>query len=93
MSINENIKFLDNIKPGFKRKISWNKYRSEIATQSKSNNLDYLIDPPFRKINRLFGLSFENGSNDPKRNSFDKYYMLLVKLNNFHALIDNKLFF
>ena len=93
MSINENIKFLENIKPGFKRKISWNKYRSDIATQSKSSNLDYLIDLPFRKINRLFGLSFENGSNDPKRNSFDKYYMLLVKLNNFHALIDNKLFF
>ena len=73
MSINENIKFLENITPGFKRKIFWNKHRSKIATQSKSNNLDYLIDPPFRNINRLFGLSFKNGSNDPKRNSFDKY--------------------
>ena len=73
MSINENIKFLENITPGFKRKIFWNKYRSKTATQSKSNNLDYLIDPPFRNINRLFGLSFKNGSNDPKRNSFDKY--------------------
>ena len=28
-SINNNIKFLAYLKQGFKRKISWNKYRSE----------------------------------------------------------------
>ena len=53
LSINDNIKFLENIKQGFKRTIYWNKYRSEITTQTR-NNLDYLIDPTFRKINRLF---------------------------------------
>ena len=51
-------------------------YRSEITTQTKNNNLDYLIDPTFADINRLFVLSFKNGDNDPTRNSFDKYYML-----------------
>ena len=51
-------------------------YRSEITTQTKNNNLDYLIDPTFANINRLFVLSFKNGDNDPTRNSFDKYYML-----------------
>ena len=56
LSINDNIKFLENMKQGFKRTISWNKYRSEITTQPKNNNLDYLIDPPFRNINRLFEL-------------------------------------
>ena len=43
--INDNIKFLENIKQVFKRTISWNKYRFEIITQPKNNNLDYLIDP------------------------------------------------
>ena len=33
LSINDNIKFLENIKQGFKRTISWNKYRSDITTQ------------------------------------------------------------
>ena len=33
--INDNIKFLENIKQGFRRTISWNKYRSEITTQPK----------------------------------------------------------
>ena len=28
----------------FKRTITWNKYRSEITTQPKNNNSDYLIE-------------------------------------------------
>ena len=76
LSISCNIKFLENMKQGFKRTVSWNKYRSEITTQLKSNNLDYMIDPTFKNIGRLFVLSFKNDSNNPMRDSFDKYYML-----------------
>ena len=36
LSINGNIKFLENIKQGFKRTISWNNYRSEITAQPKT---------------------------------------------------------
>ena len=78
LSINNNIKFFENIKQGFKRTLSWKKYRSEITAKPKNNNLDYLIDPAFRNINRLFVLSFKNGNNDPIRNSFDNCYMPLV---------------
>ena len=90
MSINDNTKFLENIKQGFKRTISWNKYKSEIRTQTKNNNLYYLIDPTFRNINRLFVLSFKNGNDDPPRDPFDKYYMPLVEIKDFNTLIDNK---
>ena len=58
LSINDNIKLLENAKQRFKRTISWNKYRSEITTQPKNNNLNYLVDPTFRYINRLFVLLF-----------------------------------
>ena len=44
-------------------------------------------------INRLFVLSFRKDNNDPPRNSFDKYYMPLVEIKDFFALIDNKPFF
>ena len=40
LCINDNIKFLEHLKQGFRRTIYWNKYRSEITTQSKNNNLD-----------------------------------------------------
>ena len=92
LSINNNIRLLENIKLGFKRAISWNKYRSEITTQPKNNTLDYLIDPTFRNINRLLVLSFKNGDNDPTRYFLDKYYMPLVEIIDFNALINNKPF-
>ena len=47
LSINDSIRFLENLKQGFKRTISWNKYRSQKTTQPKNNNLDYIIDPTF----------------------------------------------
>ena len=52
-----------------------------------------MIDPAFRNINRLFSLSFKNGISDPARDSFKKYYMSLVEIKDFNALIDNKTFF
>ena len=78
------------MKQGFKRTISWNKYRSEITTQTKNNNLDYMIDPTFTNNNRLFVLSFKNGNGEPTRNSFGEYYLPLVEIKGFNALIDNK---
>ena len=49
--------FLEQLKSGFKRSIKWNQYRSEMTNQTKTYNLNYLIDPTFNKVNRL---SFEN---------------------------------
>ena len=92
MSINGNTKFLENINQIFKRTISWNKYRSEITTQPKNNNLDYLLDPTFRDVNKIFALSFKNGSIDPTRYSFGKYFMPLVQRKYFNAFTDNKPF-
>ena len=46
VSINNNANFLKNMKQAFKRKTSWSKY------SGKKNNLDYMIHPTFRNINR-----------------------------------------
>ena len=92
MSINDNIKVLENIKQGFKKTISWNKCRSQI-TQPESNNLDYMIDPTFRNINRLVVLSLKRGDNYLTRNYFVKYYIPLVEIKGFNALINKNLFF
>ena len=91
--INNNINFLEDLKQVFKSTNSWNKYRSEITTQLKNNNLDCLIDLIFRNINRLFVLSFKNGDDDSTRYSFNKYYMTLVEIKDCNALIDSKPFF
>ena len=53
--------FSEHFKQGFKRTLSWNKYKSEMTTQPNNNNLDQMIDPTFRNINRLFVKSFKVG--------------------------------
>ena len=78
LSINDNIKFLKNIKQELKKTqiYPWN---NKI---SKKNSLDYLSDPTLRTINR-FVLLFKNGDNDPTRDCFEKYYMPLVEVKDF----------
>ena len=82
--------FLEKLKSGFKRTIKWNKYRSKMANQAETNNLNYLIDPTFNKVNRLFVLSFKNEEN---RTSFSKHYTPKVEIKEFSVLIDGKSFF
>ena len=43
-----------------------------MTTQSKSNNLDYVIDAKFG-FHRLFVFSLKNGDNDSTRNYVEKY--------------------
>ena len=60
LSAENDNKLLEQLKSGFRRSIKWNKYMSQMSNQNKSNNLNYLIDPTFSDVNRLFVLSFEN---------------------------------
>ena len=83
-------KLLDQLKTGFKRTIKWNKYRSEMSNQTKINNLNYLIDPTFTNVHRLFVLTLEN---EDDTTSFSKYYVPTVEIKYFNVLIDGKPFF
>ena len=89
LSMEDDNKLLEKLKAGFKRTIKWNKYRSEMSNQTK-NNLNYLIDPTFNRVNRLFVLSFEN---EDDGTSFSKYYTPSVEIKDFNILIDGKTFF
>ena len=82
--------FLEQLKSGFKRTIKWNKYRSEMTNQTKTNHLNHLIDWTFKKVNRLFVLSFEN---EEDRIPFSKYHVRKVEIKDFNVLIDERSFF
>ena len=92
LSKENDIKLLEQLKTGFKRTIKWNKYRSQMTVQS-NNNLNYLIDPTFTNVNRLFVLSFSRNNNTDNRGSFSDYYVPNVEIKNFNVLIDGKSFF
>ena len=88
-SENDN-KLLEQLKSGFRRLIKWNKYMSEMSNQNKNNNLNYLIDPTFSNVNRLFVLSFEN---EDDRTSYYKYYVPSVEIKDYNIHIDDNAFF
>ena len=90
LSAGNDNKDLEQLKTVFKRTINWNKYRSEMPNQTKNNNFNYLIDPPFTNVNRLFALTSEN---EDDRTSFWKYYVPKVEIKDFKVLIDGKPFF
>ena len=45
LSTENDNKFLEQLKTGFKRTIKWNKYSSEMSNQAANNNLNHLTDP------------------------------------------------
>ena len=63
---------------------------SQMSNQTKSNNLNYLIDPTFSNFNRLFVLSFEN---EDDRTSYYKYYLPSVEIKDYNVFIDGNAFF
>ena len=60
LSTKDNSRQLQQLKSGFKRVICWNKYLSKPELLPQSPNLNYLVEPNFQGINRLFVLTFEN---------------------------------
>ena len=93
LSIENDIKLLQQLKSVFKRTITWNKYRSQMAIQPQNNNLNYLIDPTFTNVNRLFILSFSRNNENDNRDSCMHYYVPNVRIKDFNVLIDGKSFF
>ena len=90
LSTQDNAKLLQQLKSGFKRTINWNKYESSIKTFAQNRYLNYLINPSFQGVNRLFVLPFEN-END--RTSHSTYYLPKVETKDYNVMIDGKNFF
>ena len=61
-----------------------------MTKQTKTKNLNYLIDLTFIKANRLFVLLFEN---EDDKKSFSKYYTRKIVIKDFNVLIDVNSFF
>ena len=51
-----------------------------MTIQPKNNNLNYLIDPTFMNVNRLFVLSFSKNNNTDNRDSFSDHYVPNVEI-------------
>ena len=60
LSTQDDSKLLQQLKARFKRVISWNKYLSKPKLLAQNLNSNHLVEPSFRRVNKLFVLAFEN---------------------------------
>ena len=88
LSAQDNSKLLPQLKNGFKRIITWNKYLSKPELLAQNANLNHLVEPSFQGINRLFILA-----SDDQRTSNKKYYVQNVEIKYYNVMIDGKNFF
>ena len=72
---------------GFKRTINWDKYEPKVTVEQQNRYLDFLINPSFQGVNRLFVLVFENTSG---RISNIRYYLQLLQINYYNVVIDGR---
>ena len=90
LSTQENTKFLQQLKSGFKIVINWNKYLSKPELLAQNPNLSHLIEPSFQGVNRLFVLAFEN---DNHRSSTRRYNIPTVEIKDYNIMINGENFF
>ena len=71
LSTEDNVKLLQQLKSGFKRTISYNKFKTIALTERPNQYLDYSIDSIFQKVYIPFVSLFENNAN---RTSYNRYF-------------------
>ena len=89
LSTQDNAKLLSQLKSGFKRTISWNKYLAKRELLAKNANLNHLIEPIFQDVNRLFVLAFGDGA---QRISRKRYYIPNVEIKDYNVMMTKKRF-
>ena len=89
LSMQDNSQLLQHLKSAFKRVVNWNKYLSNSELLARNPNLNYLVEPSFQGVNKLFVLAFEN---DTQRTSHSGYYLPNVAIKNYVMFNGEKVF-
>ena len=84
LSTQENANLLPQLKSGFKRTISWNKYLLKPELLAQNPNLNHLVEPSFQGVNRHFVLAFEDDAQrtSNKRLCFFEFFFGKISLIN-----------
>ena len=101
LSIEDNAKLSKRLGVGFNRTIYQNKYKvtynriREIADDNEEKYIRELLDSSYQGVKRLFVLAYDNtaGNNQVSIDSFKKYFLPRVKIENYNIEIDGRNFY
>ena len=89
------LKTEDNTKllsEGFKRPIYWNEYKI-IFKNYDDEYIRERLDASFQGVNKLFVLPYAAGDNITDENSYRKYFLPRIKIENYNIEIDGRNFY
>ena len=101
LSIEDNTKLAKILNEGFKRPIYWNEYKvtpNKVVEIADPNDVKYireLLDSSSQGVKRLFVLGYNNttGNNQVSVDSYKKYFLPRVKIDNYNIEIDGRNFY
>ena len=101
LSVEDNAKLSKLLSEGFKRPIYWNEYKVipnkivEIAANNEEKYIRELLDSSYQGVKRLFVLVYDNtaGNDQVSIDSFKKYFLPRVKIENYNIEIDGRHFY
>ena len=101
LSIEDNAKLSKLLDKGFKRSIYWNKYKvidNIVVSINNANEEKYIrerLDASYQGVKRLFVLAYDNtaGNNQVSIDSYKKYFLPRVKIENYNIEIDGRNFY
>ena len=101
LSIEDNSKLTKLLNEGFTRAIYWNEYKvifDKIVELAAVNDVKYiweLLDYSWQGVKRLFVLAYNNtaGNDQVSVNSYKKYFLPRVKIDNYNIEIDGRNFY
>ena len=97
----DNVKLLKLLSKGFKRIVCWNEYKVidnkivQIANNNEEKYIRELLDSSWQVLKRLFVLAYNNkeGDNKVSVDSYKKYFLPRVKIENYNIEIDGRNFY
>ena len=90
----DNKKLSKLLSEGFKRPIYWNEYK--VIPNKNYNANEYIrerLDASIQGVNRLFVFPYMRGDNLTTENSYDKYFLPRLKIENYNIEIDGRNFY
>ena len=94
LKIEGNAKLSKLLSEVFKRSIYWNEYK---VTPNKNYDTDEYIrerlDASIQRVNGLFVFPYMRGANFSTENSYDKYFLPRLKIDNYNIEIDGRNFY
>ena len=101
LSTEDSVKLSKQLDEGFKRSVYWNKYKvidnsvAEIAATNTKKYKKERLDASYQEVKRLLVLVYDNteGNNQVSVDSFKKYFLPRVKLEDCNIEIDQNNFY